>query len=70
MPNHSRLVKLNKYLKILTVGICIYESLAIITNKYATLSRIAYKHVWFGPLLIIALAIHLSWPIDELDELS
>jgi len=49
------------FLRLLTAGLCAYESAAILTRKAPTLSELRGRHAWLAPALIGALAFHLYW---------
>ena len=55
---------LNLALRIATLGLCQWEVAAIIADhdRFPTLSRLAGKHRWIAPLLVVSLAVHLWWP--------
>lgn len=40
-------------------GLSTYEAGAILTGRYPTLTRLSARHRWLGPVLVVALAVHL-----------
>lgn len=40
-------------------GLCGYETAAICTRRVPTLTTLSRRHPWLGPLLVVALAVHL-----------
>jgi len=57
----------NSALRLATAAVCGYECVAILADKeqMPTFSRIAGTHRWFAPTLLIALALHLWWPVSR-----
>jgi hypothetical protein len=45
--------------KWLVVGLCGFEMAAITTRKVPTLTQLSERHKALGPVLVIALAVHL-----------
>lgn len=58
---------LNSGLRLATATVCGYECIAILLDKEQTptLSRIAGTHRWLAPTLLVALAVHLWWPVSK-----
>ena len=54
-------------LRLATAAVCGYECAAIVLDReqVPTFSRIAGTHRWLAPALLIALAIHLWWPVSK-----
>lgn len=48
-----------------TALVCLYEAAAIWSRRPPTLSQLARRHPPVGPALLVALALHLSWPISD-----
>lgn len=46
-------------LKWLTVSLCGYEVVAIVTGQVPTISNFTSRHKWLQPILVTALAGHL-----------
>lgn len=55
-----------------TAGVLAWEFVAIELRheKIPTFSALAGRHRWIAPTLLIALAVHLWWPIPGQDEHS
>lgn len=53
-------------LRYLTAGICAYEVFTVLVDveELPTFSRLSTRYHWIEPLLLSALAIHLSWPME------
>lgn len=54
-------------LRYATLALCQWEVFAILKDdeRYPTLSRLAGQHRWIAPALVIALVVHLWWPVEQ-----
>jgi hypothetical protein len=46
-------------LKLIAGTLCGYEVAALATGRVPTLTALSARHRWLGPVLVIALAVHL-----------
>ena len=50
---------LRSFPKLAAAGLCGFEVVAITTGRVPTLTQLSARNRWLGPVLVVALAVHL-----------